>query len=365
MPVGNAVRVQPSLERVEVVCDIKDTATVIPRNSLIEANQSGLIAEPLIDITPQLPIPEYQARSRLQAVRHHANRCSLARRSLLAGWVMQAPARQLRTAPLACSREQQHTWQQCLTAAAVCLRSTARWTPSARRRARSCAITATSRASRVRAAATDSRHLQACSPVLAARDLLCLHQGSQTLLCHFALSQRQAARTSAAASLCSKAPTCVQCLLADARCLTVASSPAGVAMDDLVYICTKIARQMDTNGLDRMFDAASAATSAIEEGRPLLQQADAIAREVSAACGCVCALELQQRTHWPPAHALPGLLRQLLALLSGAGSCCCWLPSQRGRTCAARTAQQPGQASWWCQLAFAAPCAQQAALVQH
>ena len=51
-------------------------------------------------------------------------------------------------------------------------------------------------------------------------------------------------------------------------------------MDDLVYICTKIARQMDTNGLDRMFDAATAATSAIEESRPLLQQADAIAREV-------------------------------------------------------------------------------------
>ena len=60
VPVGSAVRVQPSLERVEVLCDIKDTATVIPRNSLIEANQSGLIAEPLIDITPQLPIPQYQ-----------------------------------------------------------------------------------------------------------------------------------------------------------------------------------------------------------------------------------------------------------------------------------------------------------------
>jgi len=53
--------VQPSLERVDVLCDIKDPATVIPRNSLIEANQSGLIAEPLIDITPQLPIPDYQA----------------------------------------------------------------------------------------------------------------------------------------------------------------------------------------------------------------------------------------------------------------------------------------------------------------
>lgn len=40
---------------------IKKNSTVIPRNSHIEANQSGLIAEPLIDITPQLPIPEYKA----------------------------------------------------------------------------------------------------------------------------------------------------------------------------------------------------------------------------------------------------------------------------------------------------------------
>ena len=29
-------------------------STVIPRNSVIEANQSGLIAEPLVDITPQV-----------------------------------------------------------------------------------------------------------------------------------------------------------------------------------------------------------------------------------------------------------------------------------------------------------------------
>ncbi len=47
------------MERVEVLADVRDASTVIPRNSLIEANQSGLIAEPLIDITPQLPIPTY------------------------------------------------------------------------------------------------------------------------------------------------------------------------------------------------------------------------------------------------------------------------------------------------------------------
>lgn len=31
-------------------------------NSTIEANQSGLIAEPLVDVTPQLPIPDYKVR---------------------------------------------------------------------------------------------------------------------------------------------------------------------------------------------------------------------------------------------------------------------------------------------------------------
>ena len=51
-------------------------------------------------------------------------------------------------------------------------------------------------------------------------------------------------------------------------------------MDDLVYVCTKLARQMDANGLDRVFEAAGAATSAIEEGRPLLTRAIELADEV-------------------------------------------------------------------------------------
>lgn len=34
----------------------------IPRDSLIEANQSGLIAETLIDITPHLPITPSKVR---------------------------------------------------------------------------------------------------------------------------------------------------------------------------------------------------------------------------------------------------------------------------------------------------------------
>ena len=58
--VGQVIQVKPSLSQVDVLVDIKDANTVIPRNSIIEANQSGLIATPLIDITPQLPVPNYQ-----------------------------------------------------------------------------------------------------------------------------------------------------------------------------------------------------------------------------------------------------------------------------------------------------------------
>ncbi len=76
--------VRPSLAQVDVLCEvsfpaaagwqggaynfccpsalqINDTSTVIPRNSIVEANQSGLIAEPLLDVTPQVPLPTWQA----------------------------------------------------------------------------------------------------------------------------------------------------------------------------------------------------------------------------------------------------------------------------------------------------------------
>ena len=51
-------------------------------------------------------------------------------------------------------------------------------------------------------------------------------------------------------------------------------------MDDLVYICTKLARQMDVQGLDKIFDTAEAAMGAIEEARPLLQRAVELVNEV-------------------------------------------------------------------------------------
>jgi len=57
VPVGSVVGVEASLDAVSVLAEIRDAGTVIPRTSRIEANQSGLIAEPLIDITPTAPVP--------------------------------------------------------------------------------------------------------------------------------------------------------------------------------------------------------------------------------------------------------------------------------------------------------------------
>lgn len=58
---GSVLNVQPHLDRVDVLIQVDDENTVIPRNSRLFANQSGLIAEPLVDIMPQHPIPTYTA----------------------------------------------------------------------------------------------------------------------------------------------------------------------------------------------------------------------------------------------------------------------------------------------------------------
>ncbi|KAG8385062.1 hypothetical protein BUALT_Bualt03G0002400 [Buddleja alternifolia] len=55
--VGNVVRVNPSLRSIEAVVEVDDDKVIIPRNALIEVNQSGLLMETLIDITPRDPIP--------------------------------------------------------------------------------------------------------------------------------------------------------------------------------------------------------------------------------------------------------------------------------------------------------------------
>jgi phospholipid/cholesterol/gamma-HCH transport system substrate-binding protein len=57
--VGRINSVRPTPNNVEVVVEISQPDLIIPRNNLlIEANQSGLIAESLIDITPKSAIPE-------------------------------------------------------------------------------------------------------------------------------------------------------------------------------------------------------------------------------------------------------------------------------------------------------------------
>ncbi|KAI7842807.1 hypothetical protein COHA_003553 [Chlorella ohadii] len=139
VPVGGVLSVQPSLEKVDVLVEMKDATTVIPRNSLIEANQSGLIAEPLIDITPQAPVPQYKAN------------------------------------PLDEDCEQE--------------------------------------------------------------GLVVCHQGR-------------------------------------------IRGERGVALDDLVYLCTKLARQMDNQGVDKVFEAMEAAREAIEDAKPLLQQAVKLSDEI-------------------------------------------------------------------------------------
>ncbi|XP_038691272.1 protein TRIGALACTOSYLDIACYLGLYCEROL 2, chloroplastic isoform X2 [Tripterygium wilfordii] len=57
VPVGNVIRINPSLKSIEAVVEVEDDKIIIPRNSLIEVNQSGLLMETLIEITPRDPIP--------------------------------------------------------------------------------------------------------------------------------------------------------------------------------------------------------------------------------------------------------------------------------------------------------------------
>jgi phospholipid/cholesterol/gamma-HCH transport system substrate-binding protein len=51
--VGNISKIQPGLNNVEVEIDITQPDLKIPRDVLVEANQSGLISESIIDITPK------------------------------------------------------------------------------------------------------------------------------------------------------------------------------------------------------------------------------------------------------------------------------------------------------------------------
>ena len=55
--VGSISKVEPGPNAVEVQIEIAQADLIIPRNVLVEANQSGLISESIIDITPKGTIP--------------------------------------------------------------------------------------------------------------------------------------------------------------------------------------------------------------------------------------------------------------------------------------------------------------------
>ncbi|XP_074587282.1 protein TRIGALACTOSYLDIACYLGLYCEROL 2, chloroplastic-like [Curcuma longa] len=59
--VGSVVRVGSSLKSIDAVAEVEDDKIIVPRNSLVEVNQSGLLMETLIDITPRDPLPEPSA----------------------------------------------------------------------------------------------------------------------------------------------------------------------------------------------------------------------------------------------------------------------------------------------------------------
>ena len=55
--IGSVVAIRPGANGVEVDLEISPADIIIPRNAVIEANQSGLISEVSIDITPQGQLP--------------------------------------------------------------------------------------------------------------------------------------------------------------------------------------------------------------------------------------------------------------------------------------------------------------------
>ncbi|MBD2515304.1 MCE family protein [Nostoc sp. FACHB-973] len=55
--VGNISRVKPGANSIDVEVEIVQTDLIIPRNVVIEANQTGLISESIIDITPKTTLP--------------------------------------------------------------------------------------------------------------------------------------------------------------------------------------------------------------------------------------------------------------------------------------------------------------------
>ena len=61
VPVGQVVGVAPRMDSVQATIEVREAGVVVPRASKIEVNQTGLISETMIDISPQSPIPAYSA----------------------------------------------------------------------------------------------------------------------------------------------------------------------------------------------------------------------------------------------------------------------------------------------------------------
>lgn len=57
--VGQVVRLQTQSNGIELLLKIDSTDLVMPRDSRVLANQTGLISETFIDITPNVPVPEH------------------------------------------------------------------------------------------------------------------------------------------------------------------------------------------------------------------------------------------------------------------------------------------------------------------
>ncbi|BAZ32249.1 hypothetical protein NIES4074_47510 [Cylindrospermum sp. NIES-4074] len=55
--VGSITKIQPGVNAVDVQIEIAPSNLIIPRDAVIEANQTGLISESIIDITPKVSLP--------------------------------------------------------------------------------------------------------------------------------------------------------------------------------------------------------------------------------------------------------------------------------------------------------------------
>lgn len=54
----------------------------------------------------------------------------------------------------------------------------------------------------------------------------------------------------------------------------------GVALDDLVYTCTRLMRQMDGGGMDSMMEAAETFNKAVADAQPLVDATTSLLNEV-------------------------------------------------------------------------------------